>query len=57
MGSRDGMVGVKGWWSQGLGRSRCGGGQGGGGVKGWGDGRWWGQENGVVRVKGGIVEV
>ena len=27
-GSRNGVVRVKGWWSQGLGRSRGGGGQG-----------------------------
>ena len=31
MGSRDGVVEVKEWWGQGLGRSRGGGGQEGGG--------------------------
>ena len=49
MGSRDGVVEVKGWGSQGSS-----GGQGMWvvGVKGWGDGRWYGQGGGVVVGKG-----
>ena len=41
MGLRDGVVGVKGWWSQGLGRSRG----------------WWGSKGGVVGNKGWVVGV
>ena len=32
VGSRGGVVGVKGWWR----------------LRGWGDGRWWGQGGMVV---------
>ena len=52
------MVEIKGWWRQGLGRSRGGGGKGVVRVKGcgwwgssgWGDGKCYGKWGGVVGV-------
>ena len=49
-------MGDKGWCSQGLVRSRGGGGQvvgsRGGGSRGWSDGRWWGSRGGMVGGRG-----